>query len=91
MNGVLAVVIAVLIYPGILVALVAALLLSWGRASARAALSGAPTPSPTRGLFARSARFAGAHSAHTACINLQRVNLLPAAASSTPRSPARSR
>ncbi len=50
MNGVLAVVIAVLIYPGMLVALIAALLLSWGRASARAALSGAPTPSPLRDL-----------------------------------------
>ncbi len=48
MNGILAVVIGVLIYPGLLVALVAALILSWGRASARAGVMGAPLPSPLR-------------------------------------------
>ncbi len=48
MNGILAVGVAVLVYPGLLVALVAALILSWGRASLRAALSGTPLPSPLR-------------------------------------------
>jgi formate hydrogenlyase subunit 4 len=48
MNGILAVGIAVLIYPGLLVALIVALILSWGRASARAGVMGAPLPSPLR-------------------------------------------
>ncbi len=46
MNGVLATILAALVYPGLLVALLAALLLSWGRASVRAAVSGAPVPDP---------------------------------------------
>ena len=48
MNGILAVIIGVLIYPGLLVALVASLILSWGRASVRASVMGAPLPSPLR-------------------------------------------
>src|SRR5262249_3803083 len=48
MNGVLAVVLAVLVYPGVLVAVIAALLLSWGRASTRAALVGHPMPNALR-------------------------------------------
>jgi formate hydrogenlyase subunit 4 len=46
MNGVLATILAALVYPGLLVALLAALLLSWGRASVRAAVSRAPVPDP---------------------------------------------
>jgi len=48
MNGVVASILAVLIYPGVLVAVVAALLLSWGRTSARATLIGNPIPGPLR-------------------------------------------
>jgi formate hydrogenlyase subunit 4 len=49
-NGIVAVIIAVLVYPGALVALAAALLLSWGRTSVRAAVSGTPLPDPLRDI-----------------------------------------
>lgn len=50
MNGVLAAVLAILIYPGILAALAAAWILAWVRDAARAALAGASPSSPLSGL-----------------------------------------
>jgi formate hydrogenlyase subunit 4 len=47
-NGVLAVILAVLIYPGVLVAVIAALLLSWSRTSVRSAFIGSPIADPLR-------------------------------------------
>lgn len=46
MNPVLSLLLAVLIYPGVLVAFVAAWLLTWVRSSTRAALAGAAVPNP---------------------------------------------
>ncbi len=46
MNPVLSLLLAVLIYPGVLVALVAAWLLTWVRTSTRAALAGTAVPNP---------------------------------------------
>ncbi|WIG58477.1 MAG: hypothetical protein OJF49_001223 [Ktedonobacterales bacterium] len=48
MNGVLAFALAVLIYPGVAVALVAAWALSWARQSARAVTGGSAIPGPLR-------------------------------------------
>src|SRR5262249_31629009 len=48
MNGVLAFLLAVLIYPGVLIAVVAALVLSWVRSCARAALVGSLISGPLR-------------------------------------------
>ncbi len=59
MNGVLAFVLAVFVYPGVVVACLAAWLLGWARSSARAALAGSAAASPLRdvseirGAFAR--------------------------------------
>lgn len=59
MNGALAFVLTALVYPGALVALIAAWLLGWAHASAREAIAGRAVPSPltdlgrVRGLFAR--------------------------------------
>ncbi len=46
MNPLLSIVLAVLVFPGVLVALVAAWLLTWVRTSARAALAGGGLPNP---------------------------------------------
>src|SRR5215470_10300226 len=46
MNPVFSVVLAVLVYPGVLVACVAAWLLTWVRASTRASLTGGGIPNP---------------------------------------------
>jgi len=48
MNGVLGFVLAVLVYPGVLVALVAAWALGWARGSARGVVAGTAAPSPLR-------------------------------------------
>jgi hypothetical protein len=67
MNGVLALVLAVLIYPGALVATVAAWGLSWARDAARAAVSGGAAGGPVRllaelrGAFGQEASAAGVY------------------------------
>lgn len=48
MNGILSFVLAVLVYPGAFVALLAAWALTWGRESVRAAVSREVVPSPLR-------------------------------------------
>jgi formate hydrogenlyase subunit 4 len=48
MNGVLGFVLAVLVYPGVLVAFVAAWALNWARASARGAIAGSAPAGPMR-------------------------------------------
>lgn len=50
MNGVLAVALAILIYPGIVVALIAAWVLAWVRDAARAAVGGGHQTSPLSAL-----------------------------------------
>lgn len=50
MNGILAFVIAVAVYPGLLVAAVAAVVLGWGRQSARGVLSGGGAGHPLAAL-----------------------------------------
>lgn len=65
MNGILAFVLAVLVYPGVFVAAVAAFALGWARQSARTALSGGGVANPLvalrdlRGEFGREATAAG--------------------------------
>ncbi len=50
MNGILAFVLAVLVYPGLLVAGLAALALGWARDSARGALANTGTPHPLKSV-----------------------------------------
>lgn len=50
MNGVLAFVLAVLVYPGVIVAVLVALALGWAREAARGAVVASGTPHPLRGV-----------------------------------------